>query len=144
MSWFSVVGDVLGAVVAPVTKWVEGNEERKTLLVEQEDKQLERQHQINLRKIDVAQELAKQGQKIEADWDTNAQNNMKHTWKDEWFVILFSIPLIGAFVPALQEAVLQGFNVLEQTPEWYRWLLAGIVVATFGLRWMFSKIKFGK
>ncbi|MEA2036836.1 MAG: hypothetical protein U9O94_04970, partial [Nanoarchaeota archaeon] len=66
MSWFSVVGDVLGAVVAPVTKWVEGNEERKTLLVEQEDKQLERQHQINLRKIDVAQELAKQGQKIEA------------------------------------------------------------------------------
>jgi hypothetical protein len=140
MNW-GIVGDFFKAIMQPVTTYVEGREKRKLEEIQNEDKMAEREHEARLKKIDVAFELAKNGQKIEADWDTNAQNNMKYTWKDEWFVILFSTPLILAFIPATQPYVLNGFDALAKTPEWYRWLLAGIVVATFGLRWMFSKIK---
>ena len=115
MNWVtSIITGVFGVIAEPVKEW----QKRKTLEVAQEDKQLERQHELNVKKIDVAFELAKQGQKVEADWDTNAQNNMKYTWKDEWFVILFSIPLIGAFVPSIQPYILEGFMVLNKTPAW--------------------------
>lgn len=129
---------VLDVVKEPIAEW----QKRKTLKVENESKQLDREHEVRLKKIDVALELAKKGQEIESNWDNVAQNNMQHSLKDEWFVLLFSIPLIAAFIPDLQEDILKGFEILEQTPDWYKWLVAGIVVATFGLRWMFGRIKF--
>lgn len=138
MSWWNtLIEPITSLIKEPLVEW----QKRKTLEVAQVDKALSREHELNLKKVDVNHELAKQGMQIEANWDTNAQNNMKYTWKDEWFVILFSIPLIGAFIPGMDQYILKGFEVLSKTPEWYRWLIAGIVVATFGLRWMFSKIK---
>ena len=133
--------DVIGAVIAPVTEVVKGYQERKTLSVELEAKEKDRQHEINLKKVDVAAELAKQGQQIEASWDINAQQDMKTSWKDEYLTILFSMPLIGAFIPSTQEAVLKGFETLQKTPDWYMLLVTGIVAAVFGLRWLVSRKK---
>lgn len=139
--WFT---KILGAVVAPITEVVKGYQNRKTLEVANIDKALEREHELNVKKVDVNMELAKLGMKIEADWDSTAQQQMTTSWKDEWFVMLFSLPLIGAFIPSLQDAVLKGFEVLAKTPDWYMWLVAGIVSATFGLRWMFGKLNIKK
>ena len=136
MSWLtSVVSGIFGVITEPVKEW----QRRETLKVEQQDKQLERQHELNVKKIDVALELAKQGQKIEADWDTNAQMDMKTSWKDEYLTILFSAPLILAFFPQTQDAVLKGFETLAKTPEWYMMLVMGIVAGVFGLRWLISR-----
>jgi hypothetical protein len=136
MSWLtSIIGGVFSVVTEPVKEW----QRRETLKVEQQDKQLDRQHELNLKKIDVALELAKQGQKIEADWDTNAQQDMKTSWKDEYLTVLFSIPLILAFLPQTQDAVLNGFETLAKTPEWYTMLVMGIVAGVFGLRWLISR-----
>ena len=33
------------------------------------------------------------------DWDLEAIKGSQNSWKDEWLVILFSIPLILAFIP---------------------------------------------
>ena len=138
MSWWTAIVEPITSIVKePLVEW----QKRKTLVVEQEDKELERAFQIRVKKIDTATELAKQGIKVEADWDTEAQKQMEHSWKDEWFVILFSIPLIAAFVPQWQEAILKGFETLQKTPEWYIMLVLGIVASTFGLRWLISKGK---
>ena len=140
MGWLeklNPLGFITDIVKAPLEEW----QKRKTIKVENEEKRLQREHEIRLKKIDVNLELAKQGMQIEADWDRAAQEDMKHTWKDEYFAILFSIPLIASFVPQLQEHMLRGFEILDKTPDWYKWLIIGIVVATFGLRWMFNKIK---
>ncbi|PLY08401.1 MAG: hypothetical protein C0625_02100 [Arcobacter sp.] len=131
LSW---IADI---VKEPIVEW----QKRKTLKVENEAKELDREHEVRLKKMDIAAKLAEKGQQVEADWDTNAQNNMKHSWKDEWFVFLFSIPLIAAFIPHFQPYILEGFKTLKQTPDWYMWLVVGIVIATFGLRWMFGRIK---
>jgi len=136
MSWWSaLIEPVVSIVKEPLVEW----QKRKTLEVEQIDKQLDRQHELNIKKIDVALELAKQGQKIEADWDTNAQQDMKTSWKDEYLTILFSVPLILAFFPQTQDAVLKGFETLAKTPEWYMMLVMGIVAGVFGLRWLISR-----
>jgi hypothetical protein len=138
MSWVSgIIDGVLGVIKEPVIEW----QKRKTLEVEQRNRELDRDHEARMKKIDVATELAKQGIQVEADWDARAQEGMKHSWKDEWFTILFSLPLVGAFVPSWQPIILDGFNTLQKTPEWYIMLVTGIVAATFGLRWLISRGK---
>lgn len=70
----------------------------------------------------------------EIDWDIAMAEGSKHSWKDEWLTILFSIPLILAFVPGMEEIVANGFQQLEQMPEWYQYSLGVIVAASFGVR----------
>lgn len=138
MGWFS---EILGVITNPITEVIKGYQQRKTVEVELEAKILDRQHELNLKKMDIAAELAKQGLQVEADWDARAQADMSSSWKDEYLLILFSIPLVAAFFTRTQDDVLKGFAILEQTPDWYILMITGIVSATFGLRWLLSRKK---
>ena len=70
----------------------------------------------------------------EIDWDLKMADASASSWKDEWLVILFSIPLILAFIPGMEDIVSRGFQQLEQMPEWYQYSLGVIVAASFGVR----------
>ena len=69
----------------------------------------------------------------EIDWDLEAIKGSQNSWKDEWLVILFSIPLILAFVPGAEHIVQSGFAQLETMPEWYQYSLGVIIAASFGV-----------
>jgi hypothetical protein len=58
----------------------------------------------------------------------------KQGWKDDWVLILISIPLVLVFIPSMAPHIFQGFLVLGQTPEWYRWLIMLIFTAIYGIR----------
>ena len=70
----------------------------------------------------------------EIDWDLEAIKGSSNSWKDEWLVILFSVPLILAFIPGMEGVVENGFNQLEAMPTWYQYSLGVIVAASFGVR----------
>jgi len=70
----------------------------------------------------------------EIDWDLEMAKGSQNSWKDEWLTILFSIPLILAFIPGMETVVQNGFQQLEQMPEWYQYSLGVIVAASFGVR----------
>ena len=70
----------------------------------------------------------------EIDWDLEIAKSKANSWSDEWLVILFSIPLILAFVPGMEEVVANGFAQLEAMPQWYQYSLGVIVAASFGVR----------
>ena len=55
-------------------------------------------------------------------------------WKDEWTLILISIPMILCFIPATVGYVEAGFAALDKTPSWYQWLILIILPATYGIR----------
>ena len=59
----------------------------------------------------------------EIDWDIAMAEGSKHSWKDEWLTILFSVPLILAFIPGMEEVVSNGFAQLQTMPEWYQYSL---------------------
>ena len=69
----------------------------------------------------------------EIDWDLEMAKGSHSSWKDEWLVILFSIPLILAFIPGMEGVVANGFEQLEQMPQWYQYSLGVIVAASFGV-----------
>jgi hypothetical protein len=56
-------------------------------------------------------------------------------WKDEYVLILLSIPLVLSFVPATVGYVLAGFAALAQTPAWYQLLITAVFFAVYGIRY---------
>ena len=70
----------------------------------------------------------------EIDWDLEAIKGASSSWKDEWLVILFSVPLVLAFIPGMEGVVERGFSQLKAMPEWYQYALGVIVAASFGVR----------
>lgn len=93
-------------------------------------------HKRKLKEAEVMSRIQfiQNAQLAEHNWDNTAQQGAMSSWKDEWFVILLSFPLIGAFVPGLQPYVMEGFSNLDAMPDYYKAFLATAVAASFGYK----------
>ena len=69
-----------------------------------------------------------------ADWERIMAEGAKSSWKDEWFVIVLSIPLILAFIPGAEGWVDRGFEQLSKAPDWYFYSLGIAISASFSVR----------
>jgi hypothetical protein len=76
----------------------------------------------------------------DANWEEKMASATEKSWKDEWFSILLSLPLLGVAYsvvmndPKIIQRVNEGFAALNQLPEWYQYLLFIAVSASFGLK----------
>ena len=69
-----------------------------------------------------------------ADWERIMAEGAKSSWKDEWFVIVLSMPLVLAFIPGTEGWVDKGFEQLSKAPDWYFYSLGIAISASFGVR----------
>lgn len=76
--------------------------------------------------------MAQTGQVAEINWNIQAIKNAAGSWKDEYILILFSPPLIMAFIPGLAPYVGLGFAELDLMPEWYKMSLGVMVAGSYG------------
>tara|TARA_R110000851_G_scaffold253025_1_gene405478 strand:+ start:526 stop:915 length:390 start_codon:yes stop_codon:yes gene_type:complete len=74
------------------------------------------------------------------DLDRLAMENMSKSWKDELLLIVFLTPMLMAFVPGLENYALAGFTVIAQMPEWYQYIIIGMVIVIYGLRGLLEKV----
>ena len=111
-------GTVLGGVVDLAKGWVKGKAE------EQKVKQ-----EVKLEKL-----------KTDADWEARMADATANSWKDEYLIILLTLPLwlIGWAIamddPSMLDRVHQGFKALQELPEFYQYLLYTGVLASFGVK----------
>ena len=76
----------------------------------------------------------------DADWEAKMADATKSSWKDEWFSLILSAPLIAvAYSVAMDDqAIIQrmdeAFGALNSLPEWYQYLLFIAVSASFGVK----------
>lgn len=76
----------------------------------------------------------------DADWESKMADATKNSWKDEFFSIILSLPLIAvAYSVAMDDVTIidrvnQGFEALNKLPDWYQYLLFIAVSASFGLK----------
>ena len=76
--------------------------------------------------------------KADNDLDSLTVAEQKNTWKDEFVVLVFLLPFIGSFIPVVQESVLAGWEYVSKAPDWYNYVIYGIVISVLGLRRMFT------
>ena len=70
-----------------------------------------------------------------ADWERIMAEGSQNSFKDEWLVGLFSVPLVLSFCGEWgRKSVQEGFTALEAMPDWYQYTLGVIVAASFGVR----------
>ena len=76
----------------------------------------------------------------DADWESKMADATKGSWKDEWFSLILSAPLIAvAYSVAMDDTQIiermnEAFAALNALPEWYQYLLFIAVSASFGLK----------
>ena len=114
---------LIGPIASIVGTWLEGRVEKTKAKVKADVAKAEAEAVVMQKKATG-----------EIDWDLKMADASASSWKDEWLVILFSIPLILAFIPGMEDIVSRGFQQLEQMPEWYQYSLGVIVAASFGTR----------
>lgn len=75
-----------------------------------------------------------------ADWEARMATASQTSWKDEWFTILLSLPIIAIMYGVAKgdttiiDRVNEGFAVLSTLPKWYQYLLGLAVTASFGIK----------
>ena len=88
----------------------------------------------------AVQERKIQAIKNDADWEAKMADATKNSWKDEFFSVILSLPLLAvAYSVAMDDtAVIErlnaAFDTLNTLPEWYQYLLFIAVSASFGLK----------
>lgn len=112
-----VLGSIVGPVIGLVSDHLEGKRRIKQAQVESDIKVIELQT------------------KHAIDWEVQAQLNSGKSWKDEYWTIILSFPIIALFFPQTADHAEEGFRVMKEVaPEWYVVLLVSIVLTSFGLR----------
>lgn len=132
MSWWSAITEPL---VAGVSAWATKREERKALESQMAAQERMKVHELKMAQYDRQIELKKQGLEADAAWEMEFAKQAATSWKDEYTLIVISIPAILAFIPACAKYVAAGFDALSKTPAWYQLILISIFLATYGIRY---------
>ena len=121
----SILGNIVGSLGGKVVDAVSARSERK--------------HQEKVRAIELEEvkhktklEMAMRGQEMDNSWELEQIRNSG--WKDEFVLLLLSIPLILCFHPETVMYVELGFAALDKTPDWYQWLILAVFAAIYGIR----------
>jgi len=96
---------------------------------------------VNRQEISKAKQETKVKQiQNSATWEAEQAKNSMHSWKDEWFTIVLSTPILavswGVAIDSSEtiSKVNEAFDVLNNLPDWYTYLLGIAVMASFGFR----------
>ena len=78
--------------------------------------------------------------KNDAEWESKMVDASAHSWKDEFWTIVLSIPvfMVGYAIVindiTVIDRVKQGFDALADLPEWYQYLLSIAISSSFGIK----------
>ena len=93
--------------------------------------------------LEVLSQKRQKSQTI-ADYDLQAQKNMATTLKDEYLMILHTFLIWGYIIPSETLTVKLDllWDKLATAPTWWQAVYIGMVVSTYGLRFMWENKKF--
>ena len=127
---------LLSSVAGMATNWLAGRSERARVKLDGD---------IALAKAKTLAMVDRMHNKQSGDiaWENLSISNSG--WKDEWFTVLLSIPMVMCFVPGGAQYVQEGFAALNaSTPEWYQYAFLVAVGSSFGVRKLTDFMKLRK
>ena len=123
--WEAIVSKLLGGLPEEIAEYFK---ERQKLKNEIKLEKLRGEIAHQKAKAEAAAVLATR----EAEWELEQIRNSG--WKDEYWTIVLSAPVILVFIPWFQPYIAGGFVSLDQAPEWYLVAVGTAIAAAFGVR----------
>lgn len=108
-----------------------GNYITRRMEIKAEDRQQERAIKKALVERQIS--LIEQGLHADMQWEMEMAKQAASSWKDEYVLILVSLPAVSAFV-GFDEQVLKGFEAIDKMPDYYKLVFVSVLLATFGIR----------
>lgn len=128
--WNLLIAPIVSTVGAIFTSWLD----RKKIEAEGAVKVAVARAEAEAVELKTRAAIMEKTATADIEWDQLWAKQAEHSWKDEWFTILVSIPLVLAFFPSGRDVVTKGFAALEAMPVWYQITLGVVVGAAFGYR----------
>jgi len=79
-------------------------------------------------------EVMKTAAQHDSKWELIMAESTKGSWKDELVTIAVLIPVVMCFIPGTEDIVKNGFDRLNELPEWYEYLLFLVCSAALGIK----------
>lgn len=131
MVFWKTLGDGLLGIVKDVFETRKVTAEAKMKL---EIAKFESKARIEEAKATAIINLAANAQEHEQEWEQIMARNSDKSWKDEYMLLLFSVPLVLSFIPGGKELVTDGFRALEGVPDWYIQIVLAGAAVSYGIR----------
>lgn len=125
-----IIGDIIGKVLDIGGKLVPDRAAQAAAKAAADARQQELDAALHQKQL----EQIGQAESYEAAWNLANAQAAATSWKDEFWTIVLSVPLVMAFVPFMVKYVVAGFAALEQTPAWYRYFVGVAISAAFGFQ----------
>ena len=135
---------ILTSLISLGSTWMEGKQKQAEAQSAAAIVGIQAQADIQKAKAISATRMAESGQSQDFDLDKIAMEQMAQSWKDEFLLIVFLTPMIMAFIPSLAPYSLNGFEIIDKMPEWYRYIIIGMVIVIYGLRGMVKQLAASK
>ena len=88
--------------------------------------------------------IAKAKAVAEINWDIEMARASATSWKDAYWTVSLSVPLVLCFFPEAAQYIKEGFQVLKASvPDWYVAAVGAAIAAAFGYRG-FNKVMSAK
>jgi hypothetical protein len=123
----SVITELVAGLTAPVATYF-------TRRAELAQARFEAQLKVEQAAGDRKAQLITAGLTADMNWEMEFARQAQSSWKDEYTLLVVSIPAIMAFVPNWAGYVAAGFDSLSKTPYWYQIMFTSIFLATYGIR----------
>ncbi len=131
---------ILGSLVSLGGTFLQGKQDEAKAKAKAAIVGIQADADIKRAKALAATKMAESGQTQSYDLDRLAMEQMGKSWKDEVILIIFLAPMVMAFIPGMDGYALAGFTVIAKMPEWYQYIIIGMVVVIYGMRGMLEKI----
>lgn len=118
----AVVGSIFGEGMSVLKNWLEARHKIDEIKVESAVKIEQAKQEAELKRLTA-----------DVDWEAEMARQAGSSWKDEYWTIVLSLPLILVFFPVTQGYVITGFDALKSLPEWYLWYVGIAIGAAFGV-----------
>lgn len=79
-------------------------------------------------------EIMKTAATHDSKWELIMAEGTKSSWKDELVTIVVLIPVVLVFIPGMEEVVKNGFDRLNELPDWYQYLVFLVCSAALGIK----------
>lgn len=139
-----MLGALLGPVMSLGKTYMEGKQAKAKAQADAAIVSIQSKADIDKAKALSATKMAESGQSQAYDLDRLAMEQMTKSWKDELLLLVFLAPMVMAFIPGMDSYALAGFEVIAKMPEWYQYIIIGMVVVIYGLRGLLEKVLAGK
>ncbi len=126
------LGDIIGNIIGIGGDWLKDKRKLKQAKVDAEIGRV-------AAKTNHIIKMAETGQMADIDWDIQAMRNAEHSWKDEFWTIVLAMPLILMFIPSMAPVMVEGFQALDQAPDYYKAAVGVAIAAAFGVRKLASR-----